>query len=226
MATSGADDLVLNVRQVITSSLQKLNVYAPDDTPSAADMQTGRLELSLMLKGWQRKAPNLFRRSSGTVALVANTTAYVLDPRPYRVISARYRSADGRDIPMVEWTAEDYEDMPVKASTGTPVAWYCDYQREQVVMNVWQSLASVSGQTIRYTYQRRVEDVLTLDEDLDISQENFDLAIFSLADRLAPAFGRSGSAAHANVKAEAMSLMAEAMADDREAVVRFVPSNG
>lgn len=225
MATSGSVDFSMNARGVITYSLQKLHVYASDATPSASDMETGRTALNLMLKTWQTKASSLFRRTSGTVTLVANTQAYTLTPRPFRVISARYRNASSRDLPMVEWTAEDYEDMPVKTANGTPVAFYVDYQRDSVIMNVWQSLASVTTETIRYTYQRRFEDIDSLENDIDVPQEHFELVTDSLADRLAAHFGKSGSQIHLDIKNNATELMSDVLSAEREGVVRFVPDN-
>jgi hypothetical protein len=225
MATSGSTDFSLNARAVIKYAFEKLHVYPPEQDPSAADMENGLLELNLLLKGWQRKAPSLFRRSTISVPLVANTTAYTLSPRPYRVISARYRNASAYDLPMFEWTAEDYEAMPVKTATGTPVAFYVDYQRDSVVLNIWQCLASVSTETVRVTVQRRFEDIDALENDLDIPQESLDLVGYSLADRLAAQFGKSGSPIHAEVKGQAMFLMQELLSDDREDVVRFVPDN-
>lgn len=224
MATSGTDGFNLNARAVIKFALEKLHVYAPDQTPSAVDAETCRVDLNLMLKGWQRKAPSLFRRTTISVPLVANTTAYTLDPRPYRVISARYRNASARDLPMDEWTAEDYEDMPVKDARGTPVAYFVDYQRDSVILNIWQSLASVSTEAVRLTCQRRFEDVVTLDQDIDIAQENLDLVGYSLADRMAATFGKSGSNIHQDIKMQAIQLMQEAMNEDREGIVRFIPA--
>ena len=171
MATSGSSDFNLNARAVIKHSLHRLNIIPPEDEPAAPDAATCMRELNLMLKGWQTTLPNLWRRSAGTVTLVSDTTSYTLTPRPFRVVSARYRNSAGRDLPLTEWTAEEYEDMPIKASTGIPTAFYVDYQRDAVTMYVWQPMASVSGDTIRYTYQRRFEDIDALENDIDIPQE-------------------------------------------------------
>lgn len=224
MATSGSTDFTMNARAVLKYALEKIVVIAPDEEPTAADMASCKTDLNLMLKSWQKTAPSLFRKAVGSVTLVANTTAYTLSPRPYRVISARYRSSDGRDLPMTEWTAEDYEDMPVKTSTGIPTAFYVDYQRDSVIMNVWQPLAAVSTETIRYLYQRRFEDVDALEDDIDVAQEHLELVGYNLANRVATQYGKAGSATHTEVKGMAAYLLQEAMAAEREAVVRFTPS--
>lgn len=223
MATSGSIDFNLNARAVIKSALERLGVYTPTEEPNAVDAQSCMRELNLMLKAWQTKVPNLWRRSTGTVTLVVSATSYTLSPRPFRVVSARYRNSTGRDLPLMEWTAEDYEDMPVKTSTGIPTAFYVDYQRDAVTMYVWQPMAAVSGDTIRYTYQRRFEDIDALENDIDIPQENLDLVSYSLAERIGPLFGRVGTDAHSYVSAKAAEMLMFAQAADREGFVRFEP---
>lgn len=223
MATSGSIDYSINARAVCKYALEKLGIYAPEEEPSAADMQSCLVDLNLMLKGWQRTAPSLFRRSIISVPLVAETVSYTLSPRPFRVISARYRDASGRDLPMTEWTAEDYEDMPVKTSTGVPTAYYVDYQRDSTVLYIWQSLASVTTETVRLVCQRRYEDVDTLDNDIDIAQEHMDVVGFNLAERIAHQFGKVGTPRYAGVAAKATELFDDAKSAEREAVVRFVP---
>lgn len=225
MATSGSTDFILNARQVIKYSLEKLVICAPEETPSAQDAESCRVDLNLMLKGWQRAAPSLFRKMTIPVALVANTVSYTLSPRPFRVISARYRNASSRDLPLTEWTAEDYEDMPVKTSTGIPTAYYVDYQRDSVILNIWQPMAAVTTETVRLLCQRRYEDVETLDEDIDIPQEHLDLVGYALADRIAAQFGKAGSAIHAEVQRKAAGLFDLATSAERESVVRFMPAN-
>lgn len=224
MATSGSTDFSMNARAVLKYALEKIVVIAPDEEPSAADMQSCKTDLNLMLKSWQKSAPSLFRKAIGSVTLVANTTAYTLSPRPFRVISARYRSSDSRDLPMTEWTAEEYEDMPVKTSTGIPTAFYVDYQRDSVILNIWQPLAAVTTETVRYLYQRRFEDVDALEDDLDVPQEHLELVGYNLANRIAAQYGKAGSATHTEVKGMAAYLLQEAMAAEREAVVRFEPA--
>lgn len=224
MPTSGSTDFTMNARDVIKYALEKLVVLSPEETPSAADMASCKTDLNMMLKGWQRTLPSLFRRSTISVPLVANTTAYTLTPRPYRVISVRYRNSSDRDLPMTEWTAEDYEDMPVKSATGTPVAYFVDYQRDSVVLNVWQCLASVSTETVRCTVRRRFEDVDTLEDEIDVPQEHLDLVGYNLAQRVGIQFGKAGTPVYSKVEEMAAYLFQQAADAEREAVVRFIPA--
>lgn len=219
MATSGSIDFGLNARAICTYALEELREIGAGETPSAIDMATVQRRLNLMLKTWQATGPNLWRQTNGSVALVAGTAAYALTPRPFRVVEARYRSAAGVDIPMFDLTRQEYLDMPLKSSAGVPTNYYVDYQRAGATLYVWPVPASVTTETISYTYQRAVEDIDSLDDDLDIPQEYLELVGTSLAVRCLPTFDKEDDSLRTR---EAM-LMADFFDTDREAVVRFVP---
>lgn len=221
MATSGSIDFSLTARQVITGALQRINMLAEHETPSPSQASRAMRELNMMLKGWQ-KHENLWRLTEGSVALAANTAAYVLSPVPHRVISARYRSAGGIDLPMREMVRNEYYDLPLKSSTGIPTQYYIDYQRSAVTMYAWQLLTSVSTETVQYTFQRKFEDVDALDNDIDVKSEHLEVVDFNLAARLADCYGRTG--AHIDrIIARAQMLLNEALDDDREDFIQFIP---
>lgn len=211
----------MTARQVITSALQRINMLAEHETPSGQKAARAMRELNMMLKGWQ-KHENLWRLSEGVVTLTASTASYALSPVPHRVVSARYRSAGGIDLPMREMVRNEYYDLPLKTSTGIPTQYYIDYQRSAVTMYVWQLLTSVSTETVQYTYQRKFEDVDALDNDIDVKPEHLEVVDFNLAARLADGYGRTG--AHIDrIIARAQMLLDEALDDDREDFIQFIP---
>lgn len=219
MSTSGSINFSLNARAICTYALEELREIGGGETPSAIDMATVQRRLNLMLKSWQATGPNLWRQTDGSVALVANTASYVLTPKPFRVVEARYRSSAGVDVPMFDLTRQEYLDLPLKSSAGVPTNYYVDYQRAAATLYVWPVPASVTTEAIHYTYQRAVEDVDSLDDDLDIPQEYLELVGTSLAVRCLPMFGKEDKA----LRAREATLMADFIDSDREAVVRFVP---
>lgn len=219
MATSGSIAFTLNAREVCTYALEELRVVGEGLDADAGDIAKVLRRLNLMLKSWQVTGPNLWRQTDGTVSLVASTAAYTLTPRPFRVIEARYRSASGVDIPMFDLTRDEYMETPLKTSSGVPTNFYVDYQRSSAVMYVWPVPASVTTETIRFTYQRTPEDIASLDNDLDIPQEYLELVGGSLAVRCFSLFGKSDNKLEERVG----GLMADFIDADREQVVRFVP---
>lgn len=223
MATSGSIDYSLNARQIVEYALKKINVVGHGQPVPAEHEATAVRELNLMLKGWQSKLPNLWRSTLGSLSLTANTQSYALTPRPFRVVSARYRSS-GIDIPMIELTQNEYDELPLKSSTGTPTNYFFDPQRDEGRLYIWPVLATASGQTISYRYQRRFEDIDDPTNDLDIPQEYLEVLGYNLASRLVDDFGQSGGVAE-RIIGRASFLFNEAANEDREPVVLFAPES-
>lgn len=219
MSTSGSINFSLNAREVCTYALEELREIGSGQEPDADAMAKVMRRLNLMLKSWQATGPNLWRQTDGSVSLVANTASYALSPRPFRVIEARYRSAAGVDIPMFDLTRQEYLDLPLKTSSGVPTNYYVDYQRGSAVLYVWSVPASVTTETIQYSYQRVFEDIDRLDDDLDIPQEYLELVGTSLAVRCFSLFGRSDK----ELRLREQQLMSDFLDADREDMVRFVP---
>lgn len=219
MATSGSTNFSLNARDICTFALEELRIIGAGETPTADDVDAVKKRLNLMLKSMQVQAPSLWRRTTGTVTLVAGTASYVLSPRPFRVTRANYKSAANVEIPMFDLTEDEYLDLPLKTTTGVPTNYYVDYQRTAATMFVWPVPASVTSETISYRFQRLFEDVDTLDDDLDIPQENLELVGKNLAVRCLKMFGKDDN----DLRKEAALLLSEFLDADREQVIRFVP---
>ncbi len=214
MSTSGSSDWTLTARDVVTYALRKLRVVSVAETPAAEDMVVGLQSLNAMLKGWQMTGPHLWRETLGSLALTTASSFSV--PTPYRIISARFRQS-GRDLPMEVLTREEYLEIPLKTSTGIPTQYYFDVQRDGGTLYIWPVMASVSGETVEYSYQRRFEDVDDPDDDLDIPQEWLETVGYALAARLADDYGKDAG----KIEARAAQFLALAQASSREPVYRF-----
>lgn len=219
MATSGSINYNMTARDVCTFALEELREVGAGQTPNADDMAQVLRRLNLMLKSWQLNGPNLWRQTVGTVSLVSSTSSYVLSPRPYRIIEARYRDANSRDLPMEQLTRAEYYELPLKTSTGIPTTFYVDYQRAAATMYVWPVPASATTETVQYTYQRIVEDLDTLENEIDIPQEYLELVGTSLAVRCLSLFAKD----NVELRRRELQLLAAADQSDREQMVRFVP---
>lgn len=226
MATSSSIDSNLTARELITFALREINVTAQSETPSAEDANRGRERLNLMLKSWMRYE-QLWRITEGYILLVANVAGYSLTPRPYRINDVRYRNSSSSDTIMTPMSREQYFTLPDKTITGTPTQWYFDPQRDTDSIYTWPVLSTINSTTperLQVTYQRRFEDVDTLDENVDIPQQYLEVVGYNLASRLASSYGRKGD--HINhVHALAGQLKNEMLDDDRADFVQFVPAN-
>lgn len=219
MATSGSTDFSLNARDLCKFALKKIRVIGHAEDMAPEDAGTAREELNLLLKGLQLEAPSLWRQTDGSVSLVANTSSYTLSPRPFRVYECRYRSAAGIDLPLYEMTRQEYMDLPLKTSAGTPTCYYVDYQRAATILYLWPVPVSATTEACHYTYQRIFEDLDALNDDVDIPQEYLETVGYLLASRLADTYGKDVPLIVQ--RAEHLKQIAEQA--DREAIVRFVP---
>jgi hypothetical protein len=221
MATSGSIDFNMTARELTTFALRKINICDQNEDPGSGDAARAVTELNVMLKEWQ-KYENLWRMTDGSVTLVAGTYSYALSPVPHRVVDARYRDANARDMAISPMTRDDYYARPLKSNAGIPTEYYVDYQRATATIYFLNVPASISTETVKYTFLRKFEDIDDLANDIDIRQEHFGLVGYNLASRLADDYGRSGGAID-RVIARAEQLRNEALDEDREDFIQFVP---
>jgi len=224
MATSSSIDFSLTARQLITSSLRLINVIAEHEDPSQEQANRAQRQLNMMLKGWMRYE-QLWRLTEGYVLLNANVAGYSLTPRPYRIHDIRFRNSSSNDTMMTAMSRDEYMQLPSRTLTGTPTQWWFDPQRDTDSVYVWPVLSAINSTTperLQITYQRRFEDIDSLDNDIDIAQQYYECVEYNLAGRLCDSFGRSG--AHIDrIIARAEVLRNEMLDDDRADFVQFVP---
>lgn len=227
MALSGSVDFSINARELITKTLRKMAVLGVAQSLDADEAEDARVELNLMLKGWQRSGPHLWKKTEGSVPLLAATASYDLAAtlNPLRILSARYRDTASRDLPMRLFTRDDYFDLPLKSSSGIPTQYYFDPQRGAPTLYVWPVKATITTETIQVTYQKRIDDIDDLSDDIDIPQEHLDVVIYALAERLLDDYGIEGEPAQ-RIMLRSQQLLAQAMDWEREDEQRFEMERG
>lgn len=222
MTTSGDIDFTLTARDIIAFALDKIAVVPIGGDPSDAQIARCAVELNMMLKGWQ-KYTSLWRMTEASFPLVAGTAVYTLTPSPHKVISLRYRNTSGIDLPIDELSRSEYYDLPNKTATGIPHSYYPDYQRTAVTVTLWQPMVSVTTESIQYTYQRKFENVGSINNELDVKSESLEVVGYNLALRIAPRYPNA-TKMMGEVKEQAIRLREEMLDDDREDYVRMVPT--
>jgi hypothetical protein len=201
---------------ICTDALRKLGIVAHDTTATDDEMATATRALNRMLKAWQNQGLDLWLTASTTVTLTT-AASYTLDPvRPLSVDSVRLKRG-GIETPMQKLTRREYDELPLKASTGLPTCFYYDRQREAARLYVWPVLAVAGGQTLAITYTREIADVVA-SEVADIPAEWYDATVYGLASRLADDFMVNAP----NITARAERELDLALSFDREGSVWFV----
>lgn len=210
---------------MVSYALRKIGVLPMGATASADESANALIELELMLKQWAFDGPFLFTKRESSQTLVASTAAYTLSSSlPLRIIEARYRdtSSPVNDLPMQPLTRDEYFTLPNKTATGTPTTYYFDPQPSGGVLYVWPLLASATTESVRYTYQRRIEDLDLLTNNLDIPQEWLGTVGYCLADRLLDDYGVSDKVGD-RITARAMEMLQKAKDFEREEFHFFRP---
>lgn len=228
MATSGSVDFNLTSTQVISEAYRLAGVLALSASMSAPQGEQGMRALNLMLKTWGTNT-RLWLKAEASLVLTATTQSYNL-PLARRVLSVRSRT-NSLDLPLTEISREEYFDLPNKASQGAPNTWFFDPQKSTTTrtLYIWPvaSTATAASTTLRYTYQRVIEDIDALANDLDLPQEWLEAITFGLAVKLARYAGMPSAdpSGFGELKAEAEMLLAVISADDDEtAPVFFHPA--
>jgi hypothetical protein len=189
MTTSGLASYALNAAQLVEKSFHILGKASEGEALTPRMYSDGMSSLNLLLKtiGAQE---HLWIKTERSVTLVADTAAYVLTPKPGRVLSVRRRQVYGSnttDVPMNEMARSDYFDQPTKTtSPSTPVSWYYDPQTTTGTLYLWPApIASIiATQSLQITYLRRIQDMVTTTDDLDMPQEWLQTVAWMLANDL------------------------------------------
>lgn len=180
-------------REIVEAALRKAGILDAGETADATVSAQAVEELNRMLKAWQASF-GLWTRDIQIVTVTNATESYTLTApaRPVRVLSARYRRS-GIDTPMQSLTRDEYESLPIKSAQGLPSCYYYERQREQGTLFVWPVLATASGETIRLTIEREIEDVDSLNDVIDVPAEWYDAVVYNLASRLCDDYERNGT---------------------------------
>lgn len=130
------------------------------------------------------------------------------------------RYDEGR--PLGEWGRQDYDNSPIKDSTGDPTIFVLSRGRTATTITLWPIPSFSSGAyAVRIGYERVWEDVTSPSEDVDVPQEWFETVTVNLAARLADDFQLTGP--HVDrVRDRASRLYGMAMTADRRGDVRII----
>lgn len=213
MAVTGTQ----TVRDIVTDALLDIEVGAIGQAANATLSAHAVRVFNRIMKAWQLDdaAPS-FLKSSQTLTLTTAASYSLLPERPIRILSARLKRA-GIEIPMIRLTRDEYDSLPVKATTGIPTQYYYDRQKEDALFYVWPVLSVAAGETVEITYEREFEDV-DINDNIDLPGEWWDVAVLQLASRLVHAYGSEGAKQSVPMRAEIALNKALGASADGESV--------
>ena len=223
MALSGDLTIGYTAAELITRSLKKIGVTPQGGSVSGDEMADGLDTLSEMFATWSTEGPNLWTAAEQTVTLVTATQDYTLSPRPRLVKNARFVEDGTETRPLAEWTKQQWDLFPYKASTGLPTIFMVNKQRTATTMSFWPLPTFSSGTyTVKVGYERVWEVVTDGAQDLDIAEEFMETAVICLAARLIEDYQLPEDDNTARIRARATTLYNQSMGFDRGGSIQFV----
>jgi len=152
--------------------------------------------LNNMVKHWGINL-DLFKTVNLTISLNASKGSYTIGvggdkvaTRPLRVLGARAKdTASLIEIPLEIYSRQEYEEIPLKTSTGKTVGVYYDPKFPLGTMYVWP-IPESSGtfDDIILTVQNPIEDFDAAGDTPDLPQEWYQAIVYNLASVLWPVF--------------------------------------
>jgi hypothetical protein len=220
MATSGSVNYSQTAREIITTSLEVVGVLPEGETPPAEQAATAQKHLNMMLKT-RGVGDKLFLRVEGSVTLIASTAAYTASPVSLaRRIRGVWRRTSGIDTPLQPYSREEYLDEPNKTGSGMPRGWYFNPQRATRTLTVIgvPDATIAASTTLRIDYDRVLEDIDALDDDIDYPQEWIETVTYNLARRLIIPYRKhlTDPAGAAKIEEAASFLLSQLDADSQE----------
>ncbi len=212
--------LTYTAGDIATAALRKCGVVAIDRAATSEEMDVAIVTFNAMLKALQISSITVWKLTTASITLTNATTSYTISSRPYELGVVNWRDTDGRDLPMLTLTRDEYYELPDKDAGGTPTQYYYHRLRETATLFVWPVQVTGSG-TIEWSGKAEIDDITATTDTLDVPAEWYEAIIYQLADRLCDDFPVEITRA-AKIGLRGADALALAQHSDRESVY-FMP---
>lgn len=201
---------------IITDAARECGVAAGDIPLEADVFDTGLRRLNMMLRALPNDAVTIWKQSSGSIAITADTQSYTIAERPLTLETVNYK--DGVETWLYEMSRDEYFELPDKASSGRPSQFYYHRQRDVGVLSVWPVLATATG-TIEWQGRTSIAAASAAADVIDIPVEWEEAVHYGMAYRMASAF--DVTARMPDLMASAERSLRDAKGADAEGSVYF-----
>lgn len=183
-------------RDLIKRSLRIINVVAAGEDPDANDAFDALEAANDMLDSWSTERLYAFVINEVTHPLTAGTADYnigtgatINTARPLKVQFAFSRDANGYDRPMAILDQDDYASVRYKSLGQTyPEALFYQTTFPTGVINLWP--VPPSALTLHMGLWQPLTEIASLDTEVNFPPGYREAFVYSLAERLAPEYGR------------------------------------
>jgi hypothetical protein len=188
MTTSGTYSFLMSRDDTIKAALRLTTRFGAGDTIPTEDIDNCAQALNILCKALVVEGLPLWCVQQLSVPFVVGQAAYDLSTfgsgLPVRVLDCFWRSATGNDVQLSSMSRYDYNQLGEKASPGNPNQYYYDRQLTSGKLVVYNVPAD-SASTLQVTAQRQIQDVNLGTQNLDFTQEAYQMLKWTLADEIA-----------------------------------------
>ena len=233
---TGATTHCTNTADLISSTLSAVTLIgATTLTPASTTGITDGMHIGIAESATQLFWTTVVGAPSGGIVTLADPAPYQLDtgspvyayttplPRPVRISEARRRLYPSMtDTPLMVSTRADYMSLPLKTSLGLPNQIFYDPQLGQGLFNVWPTNSDVRT-TIVFSYNRSIQDFVSISDNPDYPQEWYRALAYGLANDLCSSYGITGDLKR-DIQLEAVQSFNDLSGFDTDIAVYIQPA--
>lgn len=207
MAVSNTTTFALTLNDVVVTALELLGVRAEEEPLQQYELERGQKFVNMMLKSWEADGVMTWVMTEGSFSLTLGTASYLFGSGgafttvPMDIVDMRI-TRSSNDLPMSPLSRPDYYRIPIKTTRGYPTQYFYDRQRDSGTLYVWPTADTGLG-TLKFTYRRRIMDMVASGNNFDLPQEWYLAITHGLAVMLAPIYGKTGTPRYEDIKQKA-----------------------
>jgi hypothetical protein len=151
------------------------------------------------------------------------TTADESLPRPDRILECN-RIYDGNEVTMTAMSLQEYNNLPNKSQTGTPINYFYDPVLNNGRLYFWLTpgTSEAAGFTVEIVAVTQVNDLDNSTDTFDFPQEWYEPLIINLAYKLSGAYGGLSATAKRDLKKDAKDLLDDVVDYDQDSTSVYI----
>lgn len=188
----------VNQQTLIQAAFRLIGQFNDDTPPPQSDLNNAAQALNLMIKYWMSKNYPLWCVTDLSFTCVQGQNAYLIGPdsptpglQAYRVLRIpmarlQYAYPTGNyplQVPLIQLSRQEYDQMGQKTDQGTPNSYYYDPQLNDGVLYLYLT-PDATPNTVILTCQRPIADVINSTDSFDFPIEWLNALKFGLAAEL------------------------------------------
>lgn len=234
MALSDSFNYVTTRDDIIKRALRIIGALGTGETPDTSAVTEAAQALNDIFKEWQAEGHLLWRRGTTVLAATASDGEYTVGDggnfdaaAPYKLLDVYRRTGTGTsvlDVPLLQYTKQQYDAIPNKAQTGTPIAWYFSQAPastgiELGTLYVWpipdSNFVTTNSGKFVVSYTATLQDFDASSDNPDVPRYMTNALVWALADQLQFEYGVA-IADRAQISKKAQMHKAVAFSYDQE----------